>query len=97
MRFWPSIRKSAERQGHANVEGISVVRLLYFSPSLLLLFLACSTPVIYFSDLVKQHSYCTKVVRQNISGGITQDDADLKERCGHFDMNELFATARGKP
>jgi hypothetical protein len=95
-RVWPRIRKSAERQGHVNVEGISVMSLFYVSPSLLF-FLACSVPAIYFSHLLKQHSYCIEVVRHNINRGITQDDADLKERCVYFDMNELIARARGRP
>jgi ABC-type Fe3+ transport system permease subunit len=93
-RVWSRIRKSAERQGPANVGGIAVMSLFYASPGLLF-FVACGVPAIYFSHLLKQQSYCVEVVRTN--RGITQDHADLKERCGYFDMNELFAAARGRP
>jgi hypothetical protein len=50
-------------------EGISVMSLFYVSPGLLF-FLACSVPAIYFSQLLKQHSYCIEVVRHNINRGI---------------------------
>jgi len=95
-RVWPRIRTNAERQGPADVAGIAAMSVFYGSPGLLF-FLACSVPAIYFNHLLKQHWYCTEVVRHNINRGITQDHPDLKERCGYFDMNELFAGARGMP
>jgi hypothetical protein len=93
-RVWSRIRNSAERQGPVNVDGIAVMSLFYVSPGLLF-FLACSVPAIYFGHLLKQQSYCVEVVQTN--RGVTRDDAFLKERCGYYDMNELFAKARGGP
>jgi hypothetical protein len=97
-RVWPRIKKNAERsggaQGHVNVGGIAVMSLVYASPGLLLL-VAFSVPAIYFNHLMKQQLYCVEVVRTN--RGITQDHPDLKARCGYFDMNELFESARGSP
>jgi hypothetical protein len=93
-RVWPRIRKRADRQEPASIDGIAVMSLFYVSPGLLF-FLACSVPAIYFNYLLKQQSYCVEVVRAN--KGITQDDAFLKERCSYYDTNELFATARGRP
>ena len=90
-RVWPRIKRNAERQGPKDVAGIALMSVFYSSPGLLF-FLACSVPAIYFNHLLKQHWYCTEVVRHN--RGITQDHPDLKERCGYFDMNELFAEAR---
>lgn len=91
-RVWSRIRKNTERYG--GVEQIAVMSLFYVSPGLLFL-LACLVPAIYFSHLLKQQLYCVEVIR--INRGITQDHADLKARCGYFDMNELFAMARGGP
>jgi hypothetical protein len=93
-RVWSRIRKSAERYVHVSVGRIAVMSLFYVSPGLLLL-LACSLPAIYFNHLLKQQSYCVEVVRTN--RGIARDHPDLKARCGYFDMNELFASARGGP
>ena len=95
-RVWPRIKRIAERQGPKDVAGIALMSVFYSSPGLLF-FLACSVPAIYFNHLLKQHGYCTEVVRHNINRGITRDHPDLKERCGYFDMNELFAEARGTP
>src|SRR5262245_58812541 len=75
-RVWPRVRKSAESQRHVNMQVIAFMSLFYVSPGLLS-FLACSAPAIYFSHLLKQHAYCTDVVRHNINRGITQDDRDL--------------------
>jgi len=91
-RVWPRIRTNAERIG--SVKSIVAMSLFYVSPGLLF-FVACSVPAIYFNYLLKQQLYCVEVVRTN--RGITQDNADLKERCGYFDMNELFAKAKSSP
>jgi hypothetical protein len=95
-RVWPRIKRNAEGQGPADVAGIAAMSLFFGAPGLLF-FLAWSVPAIYFNHLLKQHWYCIEVVRHNINRGITQNHPDLKERCGYFDMNELFAGARGMP
>jgi len=93
-RVWPRIRRNAERPGPKSIAGIALMSVFYSSPGLLF-FLACSVPAVYFNYLLKQHGYCTEVVRHN--RGITRDHPDIKERCGYFDMNELFAEPRGTP
>ena len=93
-RVWPRIKRNAERPGPKDIGGIALMSVFYSSPGFVF-FVACSVPAIYFNHLLKQHGYCIEVVRHN--KGITRDHPDLKERCGSFDMNELFAEARGTP
>ena len=82
------VNRQAERTGVISVSGISLQSLFFMIPGLVLL-VACCIPVLYFGNLRKQREYCLKVLEVNKD--ITKDSRFLQERCGCFDLDELFA------
>ena len=94
-RLLKRVNEYVERHGVISISGISVQSLVYMTPAFILL-IACCVPAFYFGNLRKQREYCLKVLEVN--KGITKESSFLQERCGCFDLDELFAEheARGE-
>lgn len=93
-RLLKLVNRQAEKTGVISISGISMQSFFFMIPGLILL-IACCVPVLYFGNLRKQREYCLKVLEVN--KGITKESRFLQERCGCFDLDELFAEhAAGK-
>lgn len=87
-KIFPRVLKPVNGQPSVSVSAIPMRVFVYMIPGFLV-FLLCCVPVLYCGHLRKQREYCLQVVRMN--KGITKDNDMLKERCGCFDLDELFA------
>lgn len=87
-RILPGLLKGLQGQSHVSISGISARVFVYMIPGLALL-IACSVPALYFGNLRKQREYCLRVI--SVNKGVTKDHPVLQERCGCFDLDELFA------
>lgn len=87
-RILKRVNRRIEQHGVISISGISMQSLVYMLPALLLL-IVCCVPALYFGNLRKQREYCLKVLEVN--KGITKESRFLRERCGCFDLDELFA------
>lgn len=87
-RLMKRVNRQASQHGYISISGISMQSLIFMIPGLVLLILCC-VPVLYFGNLRKQREYCLTVVKVN--KGITKESRFLQERCGCFDLDELFA------
>lgn len=81
------LMKGVNSQPVIDLAGISFRAFVYMLPGLLVLILCCA-PALYFGNLRKQREYCLRVVKTN--KGVTRDDERLLERCGCYDLDELF-------
>lgn len=50
-----------------------------------------SLPAIYFNYLLKQEKFCQQMIKVN---KMTETNADLEEKCGSLDINELLENSR---
>ncbi len=89
-RIFPAMMRSIDREKRVDVESIAMKALFFGFPGLVMM-MVCAIPVIYFGHLRKQFDYCVQVVRVNKQ--ITRESEDLRERCGGYEVEELFRAA----
>lgn len=93
-RVHPPLVRSIERQGVVNLHAVAIRGTPYNAPGIIA-FILCALPALYFNYLLKQHDYCSEVVKVN--KGIAKNDADLQARCGRFDIEALFERSKNPP
>lgn len=89
-KIFPSLMEKIARDQNVSVSAIASRAFISMLPGLLL-FALCCLPMFYFGNLLKQRGYCLQVVQTN--KGITRDNPALLERCGQYDLDELFRDA----
>lgn len=99
MFFWgrkiyKPLARTIERDEALHLKVIAMRATLYSLPGIFVMIL-CSVPALYFGYLLKQHRYCVDVV--GVNKNMSKDHPDLKQRCGRFDVDELFALGRPAP
>ena len=82
------LNKSVEKS--RSIESIAVKSLFYNSPSIIAFFILF-IPCFYFGYLLKQHTYCKKVIEVNSKSSIGFDitNQEFIKECGCFDIKEL--------
>lgn len=83
---------SIEKSGFLDLQMVSFKTLVFMFPGIIV-FLAFSVPAIYFNYLLKQESFCKKMIQVN---KFTEPNSDLREKCGSLDINELLENSRVK-
>lgn len=89
-KIFPAMMRSMNKEKRVDLESVAMKALFFGFPGLVMM-IVCAIPVIYFGHLRKQFDYCVQVVQVNKQ--IERGDDDLKERCGAYDVEELFREA----
>ena len=91
-KIYKPLYKSVEKQSIFDLDVISLKAIVFMLPGLFVMILF-SVPAFYFGALRKQEKFCRQVIEVN---KLTETDAELEEKCGNLDVDELFADSRVK-
>ena len=86
---WWAIKvlRKVQKNKIKNLGLIKIMLLFYLFPGVVM-FALSSIPFFYFSHLLKQETYCKKIVEANKM--IQKNDPLIQERCSFLNLDELF-------